>query len=105
MSQVQAAEGLLFETFAPVLIVGAGAAGLCSALAAREEGADVVVIERDRTPRGSTALSAGLIPAAETRFQRESGIVDSTVAFAGMQVFQMASRLPERRADALLRST
>ena len=83
MSRVQAAEGILFETVAPVLIVGAGAAGLCSALAAREEGADVVVIERDRTPRGSTALSAGLIPAAETRFQRESGIVDSTVAFAG----------------------
>jgi len=82
MSQVIAAEGLLFDTIAPVLIVGAGAAGLCSALAAREEGADVVVIERDRTPRGSTALSAGLIPAAETRFQREFGIVDSRVAFA-----------------------
>ena len=64
------------------LIVGAGAAGLCAALAAHEAGADVVVVERDRAPRGSTALSAGLIPAAGTRFQRERGIADDPRTFA-----------------------
>ncbi len=56
-----------------MLIIGAGAAGLCAALAAREAGAEPIVIERDASPRGSTALSAGLIPAAGTRFQRERG--------------------------------
>jgi len=61
----------------PVLIVGAGAAGLCAALAAKEAGADAVVIERDAVPSGSTALSAGLIPAAGTRFQRAKGVADS----------------------------
>ena len=60
-----------------VLVVGAGAAGLCAALAASEGGAEVVLIERDAVPSGSTALSAGLIPAAGTRFQTPLGIADS----------------------------
>jgi fumarate reductase flavoprotein subunit len=40
-------------------------------------GADVLVVERDGTPAGSTALSSGLIPAAATRFQAEKGVIDS----------------------------
>jgi fumarate reductase flavoprotein subunit len=82
MTSVRDAKGVVFEADASVLIVGAGAAGLCAALAASEAGADVVVIERDRAPRGSTALSAGLIPAAGTRFQRERGIADDPALFA-----------------------
>ena len=82
MSAVEDAAGVAFETTVPVLIVGAGAAGLCAALAAREAGAEVVVIERDSVPRGSTALSAGLIPAAGTRFQRALGISDDPARFA-----------------------
>ena len=75
------AEG--FAASVPVVIVGAGAAGLCAALAAHEAGAaEVVVFERDPLPRGSTALSAGLIPAAGTRFQRALGISDGAERFA-----------------------
>ena len=66
----------------PLLIIGAGAAGLCAALAAKEAGIDAIVIERDAVPAGSTALSAGLIPAAGTRFQRAKGIIDSPQLFA-----------------------
>jgi fumarate reductase flavoprotein subunit len=66
----------------PLVIIGAGAAGLCAALAAKEAGIDAVVVERDDIPSGSTALSAGLIPAAGTRFQHEKGIVDSPRVFA-----------------------
>jgi len=69
--------GAKFETRVPLVIVGAGAAGLCAALAAKEAGIEPVVIERDAVPAGSTALSAGLIPAAGTRFQRTKGIDDS----------------------------
>jgi fumarate reductase flavoprotein subunit len=82
MSAVKSSDDADFETEVPVLIVGAGAAGLCAALAASEAGIEPVVIERDAVPRGSTALSAGLIPAAGTRFQRARGIADSPKLFA-----------------------
>jgi len=79
---VHAAEDEKFDTHAPLLIVGDGAAGLCAALAAKEAGAEAVVLERDAVPAGSTALSAGLIPAAGTHFQRAKGISDNAQAFA-----------------------
>ncbi len=66
-----------FEYSIPVVVIGGGACGLCAALAAREGGAEVLVLERDERPTGSTSLSQGLIPAAGTRFQREKGIEDS----------------------------
>jgi fumarate reductase flavoprotein subunit len=61
----------------PVVIVGAGACGLVAALAARDAGAEVLVLERDPSPTGSTSLSSGFIPAAYTRFQRAAGVKDS----------------------------
>src|SRR5664280_2517215 len=82
MGTVVAAADENVHTHVPVLIVGAGAAGLCAALAAKESGVDSVLIERDAVPSGSTALSAGLIPAAGTRFQRAKGIFDSPQLFA-----------------------
>lgn len=77
------AEGVAFDANCDVLVIGAGAAGLVTALRAHEAGAQVLVLERDPLPRGSTALSAGLIPAAGTRFQAEAGIVDSEALFIG----------------------
>ena len=65
-----------FEYSVPVVVIGAGACGLTAALAAKEAGAEVLVLERDARPSGSTALSTGLIPAAGTRFQRALGIED-----------------------------
>ncbi len=79
---VEAATGVAFEAEVPVVIVGGGAAGLVAALAAREGGAEVLVLERDPLPRGSTALSAGLVPAAGTRWQRAAGIDDTPAQFA-----------------------
>jgi fumarate reductase flavoprotein subunit len=66
-----------WNTRVPLVIIGAGAAGLCAALAAKEAGVEAVLVERDSVPSGSTALSAGLIPAAGTSFQRAKGIADS----------------------------
>jgi fumarate reductase flavoprotein subunit len=66
----------------PLVIVGAGGTGLCAALAAADAGIEVVVIERDPTPLGSTAMSTGLIPAAGTPEQVAVGIVDSASLFA-----------------------
>jgi fumarate reductase flavoprotein subunit len=66
----------------PVVIVGAGACGLTAALATRDAGAEVLVLERDASPSGSTALSSGFIPAAGTRWQRAAGVEDSPELFA-----------------------
>lgn len=71
-----------FDAHVPTLIIGAGAAGLVAALAATEAGQDVLVLERDAVPSGSTALSAGLIPGAGTRWQRAAGIDDDPTRFA-----------------------
>lgn len=71
-----------FATHVPILIVGAGACGAVAALAARASGADVLMLERDATPSGSTALSSGFIPAGGTAQQRARGIDDSPGRFA-----------------------
>lgn len=77
---VEPAEGQRFDAHLPLLIVGGGAGGLVAALAAQEAGAEVAVIERDPLPRGSTAMSSGLIPAAGTRFQAACGVTDDAPA-------------------------
>jgi fumarate reductase flavoprotein subunit len=82
MNTVVGAADEKFNTRVPLLIIGAGAAGLCAGLAAKESGLDALIVERDAVPAGSTALSAGLIPAAGTRFQRAKGIIDSPHLFA-----------------------
>ena len=66
----------------PVAIVGAGACGMTAALRLRDADIECVLLERDATPTGSTALSSGFIPAAGTRVQREAGIEDSRASFA-----------------------
>ncbi len=71
-----------FEIGFPLVVVGGGAAGMVAALRARQSGVEVLVIERDALPRGSTALSAGLIPAAGTRWQASAGVEDSPARFA-----------------------
>jgi len=64
----------------PVAIVGSGACGLTAAIALRDAGIDCVLLERDATPQGSTALSSGFIPAAGTRVQQAAGVHDDSAA-------------------------
>ncbi len=88
MNNVRPSIGVDFDATVPIVIVGGGAAGLCAALTVIEagnsttNGLELLVVERDVIPTGSTALSAGLIPAAGTRFQRDKGIADSAEQFA-----------------------
>jgi fumarate reductase flavoprotein subunit len=70
-------EDARFEYSVDVLVIGAGACGLTAALAAQEAGAEVLVLERDARPTGSTGLSTGLIPAAGSKLQKARGIEDS----------------------------
>ncbi|MFN3817832.1 FAD-dependent oxidoreductase [Blastomonas sp.] len=96
------------ETF-PIVIIGAGGTGLCAALAAADAGVDVLVLERDSTPLGSTAMSTGLIPASGTPEQAACGIVDSPAQFAadiekktkGRTDLDLAMRLASESADTI----
>lgn len=72
----------IYDAHLPLLIIGAGACGLVAALAAHEAGIELAVLERDALPRGSTAMSSGFIPAANTRFQKALGVNDTPADMA-----------------------
>jgi fumarate reductase flavoprotein subunit len=99
MADLRSSTDVTFGAACDVLVAGGGAAGLIAALRARQAGAEVLVVERDAVPRGSTALSAGLIPAAETRFQRAAGIADSKGQFED-DIMAKAHGEPDPRAVA-----
>ncbi|MDZ4375324.1 MAG: FAD-dependent oxidoreductase, partial [Phenylobacterium sp.] len=98
-----------FEFTVEVAIVGGGACGLTAALAASDEGAQVLVLERDDSALGSTAMSTGLIPAAGTPEQRDRDIPDSPQVFLedilrktkGQTDEAMARRIAEESADTV----
>ncbi len=62
---------------ADVAVVGAGAAGLCAAISAMENGAKVVVLEKQGVTGGATARSGGKIVAAGTKWQEAQGFYDT----------------------------
>lgn len=97
---VRPASGLGDVEDVPLLIVGAGACGLTAALAAADAGMAPLVLERDATPSGSTALSSGMIPAAGTRWQSASGVDDSPERMAAD-----IQRKARGQADGLLVDT
>ncbi len=64
-----------------VLVVGSGAAGVCAALAAREAGSRVLLVETLAGLGGASAMSPGAIYAGGgTALQRAAGIDDSAEA-------------------------
>lgn len=95
---VLSAEGVTFDFEMPVVVVGAGACGLVAALAAHDAGQEVMVLERDENPTGSTSLSAGLIPAPCTRLQKEAGIEDSPELFAQDLIAKTHEKTPHDMA-------
>jgi fumarate reductase flavoprotein subunit len=60
-----------------VIVVGAGIAGHCAALAAAEHGAEVLLLEKQGEIGGSTVLSSGFFAFAGTDAQRRCAIDDS----------------------------
>ncbi len=90
-----------FDLEVPVLVIGAGACGMIAALSATDQGAEVLVIEADAVPSGSTALSAGLIPAAGTRFQAEAGIMDDAATFGADIQRKAKGQNPQDLVDLL----
>ncbi|MFI3284074.1 MAG: FAD-dependent oxidoreductase [Erysipelotrichaceae bacterium] len=70
------------EVSADVVIVGAGAAGLSSAIAAVENGAEkVIILEKTNITGGSLNYTTGTIAGAETKIQELDGVEDSIELF------------------------
>jgi 3-oxo-5alpha-steroid 4-dehydrogenase len=68
------------EERADVVVVGFGAAGACTAIEAREAGADVLVLDRFGGG-GATAMSGGVVYAGgATAVQQEAGVQDTADA-------------------------
>ena len=61
---------------ADVVVVGYGGAGVCAALEAKAQGADVLAIERFQGG-GATTLSGGIVYGGGTPYQQSAGIQDS----------------------------
>ena len=68
---------LAWDIEVDILIIGAGGCGLVAALAAAELGAQVFIVEKEKTAGGNTSLSQAMVPAAGSRLQKELGIEDS----------------------------
>lgn len=64
-----------------VVVVGSGGAGLAAAIQAHDLGASVVVIEKMSVIGGNTNKASAGMNAAETKFQKLKGIVDSKDLF------------------------
>ena len=64
-----------------VVIIGAGGAGLTAAIEAKENGANVIVVEKNAVVGGNTKFATGGLNAAETKIQKENGIEDSVEVY------------------------
>ena len=71
-----------FKYSYPVIVIGGGGTGLCAALAVKDSGQDVLILEQDKSLMGTTSMSTGLIPASGTEEQKARGIDDSPEIFA-----------------------
>ena len=74
---LQDVDGAQWDDVADLVVVGLGAAGITTAIEARERGADVVVLDRFEGG-GATAISGGVFYAGGgTHIQEEAGVQDT----------------------------
>ncbi|MFC1787595.1 flavocytochrome c [Halobacteriota archaeon] len=67
----------VWDEKADVVVIGFGCAGAAAAIEAHDTGAEVIILEKEAEPGGSTAICGGVIYAAGTSFQEEYGVQDS----------------------------
>ena len=70
-----------WDAQADVVVIGSGAAGLSAAIAAADEGASVLLLERNRHLGGDTLLAGGYFNAVDPERQKAQGITDSPELF------------------------
>lgn len=89
------------ETY-DVIVVGAGGSGLAAAYSAAQHGAEVLVLERQPQPGGTTGIAVGSFTAAQTSLQRRAGVTDE-VAWHAEDAGKFAAAEIEARNNSALR--
>jgi fumarate reductase flavoprotein subunit len=64
-----------------VLVIGGGGAGLSAAIAAKENGANVIIVEKMPMLGGNTNYATGGLNASETELQKQKGVHDTNQKF------------------------
>lgn len=64
------------EPYVPLVVVGAGAAGMMTSLYASSLGVESILLEKSVLKGTNAELSGGLLQAADTRYQHEQGVKD-----------------------------
>jgi flavocytochrome c len=70
-------EIVMWDQSVDVLVIGSGFAGLSAAIEASKAGATTIIIDKMHVPGGNSAISGGLLSAAGSPLQEQSGIYDS----------------------------
>lgn len=68
------------ESSVDLIVIGSGAAGLCAAITARKQGLSVVVLEKESTLGGTTAVSGGWAWIPGSSVAARAGVKDSKEA-------------------------
>lgn len=87
-----------------VLVIGSGAAGLTSALAASHNGLRVAVIEKEPVIGGTTALSEGMIWVPLSRHARDAGLDDTAGAALAYVEAATGTHFNRSKAEAYVRN-
>lgn len=69
--------GTVRREHADVVVIGGGGSGMAAAISAAEQGARVIVLEKNPDLGGTTRLSVGSITATGTRLQKAAGVHDT----------------------------
>ncbi|KAA1249278.1 FAD-binding protein [Mycobacterium simiae] len=90
---------------ADVVVIGFGAAGVCAAIAAREQSADVIALDR-ANGGGATAISGGIIYAgAGTTVQQQAGVHDSFEQMLAYLRLEVGDAVSPKTLESFVRSS
>jgi len=92
-----------YDHIADVAVAGSGGGGLVSALVAKFEGLDSIVLEKTKYYGGSTAMSGGGIWIPNNHLMAKAGIPDSYEKALTYMKLIVGDRVPEARLEAYVR--
>lgn len=92
------------ETQCDLVVVGSGAAGMAAAIAARTFGLDALVIEKEPSIGGTTAVSGGWLWIPCNPLAQRAGIADSLDDARAYLQHELGNRYDEDRISAFLRT-